>query len=302
MLTKPNDLFTKVCAIKNLSPEKLPKAGEIKCINDHYSVMPKNTTILTGYPSSGKSYLLMNFQMSMSVRFGHKHVLFSPEMGDPEWVMMTLLEIASGMRAQNLTEGEISHLLNWMQDKFLILSCDITPKLSDIDKDLAEAEKMLGHINTFSIDNLNDMRHDITGTNDIYYEQWLLDFNGLAHKYNCHGFLTAHPLSSGQIDDMMTPPEPRRIKGGGAFWNKGYNILSLAREEQYCRLAFYKIKPRIVGKMGMVDFRVDFSKNTYCAAEGFGDKYLFKQFDLRSKPKQTAIEPIENYKSEIDPF
>lgn len=218
--------------------------------------------------------------MALSVKYNHKHVIFSPEMGDPEWVMLTMVEIAAGKSARELSESQVSAVMNWLQDKFLLLTCDHTPKLPDIAKDLKEANKMMGKINSFSIDNLNDMKHDFNGTNDIYYEQWILEFNGLANAHNCHGFLTAHPLSSGNIDDMMVPPEPRRIKGGGAFWNKGYNILSLARENEYCRLAFYKIKPRIVGKMGAVDFKVDFKRSTYCMTEGFQDKYLFPQLEI----------------------
>lgn len=291
MLIKPNDLFTKVCGIKNITSAQLPKAGNITSINDHYSVIPKNTTILTGYPSSGKSYLLLNLQMALSVKYGHKHVIFTPEMGDPEWVLLTMIEIASGKYARDLNENQISAVMNWLQDKFLLLTCDHTPKLPDIAKDLKEAQKMMGGINTFSIDNLNDMKHDFTGTNDIYYEQWILEFNGLANSYNCHGYLTAHPLSSGNIDDMMIPPEPRRIKGGGAFWNKGYNVISMARENEYCRLAFYKIKPRIVGKTGIIDLKVDFRRNTYFTGE---DQYLFPQLNITPVAKQRTLDGEED--------
>lgn len=276
MLVKPYDLLEKIKAISKLTTEKLPKVGRIQAINDHYSVMPKNTTLLTGYPSSGKSYLLLNFQMSLSRNRGYKHVIFTPEMGDPEWIVLTLVEIYAGIPARDMKAMQLMNSLNWITDHFRIIKCDNAPVLKDIDKAITEARESMERVDTFSIDNLNDMNHVISGNYDAYYEPWMVEFNKIAERQNVHGFLTAHPLTTGEIDTSKPPP-PNRIKGGGAFWNKGYNILSLSRDNDYCQITFFKIKPRIVGKFGTIDFQVDFRRNTYFKYEQGRANYLFEQ-------------------------
>lgn len=278
MLIRPNSLFNEVSKIRKLKSSDLPKAGRIADLNNHYSVMPKNTTLLTGYPSSGKSYLLLNLQMALSRIHGHKHVIFSPEMGAPEWITLKLINIYAGKWAGGMNDMQVSQCMNWLQEHFVILSCDNTPMLKDIEEGIKEAKSLLGDIGTFSIDNLNDMKHVInTPTYDMYYEPWMLEFNNIADRHNTHGFLTAHPLTGGGIDTSV-PPKPDRIKGGGAFWNKGYNILSWARDGEHGTLAFYKIKPEIVGKFGEINMHCDFNRYTYFKQDNFERRqYLFEQ-------------------------
>lgn len=292
MLVRPNDVFRQVSEIRKMTSAQLPKPGRIKELNDHYSVMPNNTTLLTGYPSSGKSYLLLNMQMALSRIYGQKHVIFSPEMGAPEWITLKLINIYAGKHAGSMNDMQLSNCMNWLQDHFVILKCDQTPVLKDIEEGIKEANSLLKTTtNTFSIDNLNDMKHVIkTPTYDMYYEPWMLDFNNLADRYNTHGFLTAHPLTGGGVD-TSEPPKPDRIKGGGAFWNKGLNILSWARDGEHGKLAFYKIKPEIVGKFGIIEFHCDFSRFTYFKQDGWENRqYLFEQeFHPEGDKKQQQV-------------
>lgn len=281
MIHKPSDYFVQVCELRKIRPETLPKPGLLPLLNDHYSVKLGNTTIITGYPSCGKSYFLMNMQVALSSLLGWKHILYTPEMGDPEEIVTTLLEIVSGVRSWSITEIQIANLMPWIDDHFKILTFDQTPTMEEC----LEAVIHEGKAQTFSIDNLNDLSHTIPGTQDIYWEQQLVRFNTAAKRSKMHGFLTAHPKNP-EPDQLTRPPAPNQIKGGSAFWSKGQTILSLMRMGDAFTVQAYKIKPRIVGKQGVMEFKVDMNRNTYFQYHTGREQYMFGQAAHPEKPKQ----------------
>lgn len=282
MIKKPSDYGVAVCELRKVRPDTLEKPGYLDLINEHYSTRLGNTTIVTGYPTCGKSYFILNMQVALTCRYGWKHILFTPEMGGPEEIVMTLIEILIGVRGWTLTDRQIMDLMPFMDEHFRIIDPEVSLTMDGICK---EVELLKGQYQTFSIDNLNDLSHTIPGTQDIYWEQQVVRFNMAAKRSGMHGFLSAHPAKP-QPDDLLIPPAPDKIKGGSAFWSKGQTIISLMRQGEIVTVQFYKIKPRIIGKTGKVEIYVNLDRNTYYQHSGNVKKYMFDQPD--KNPEQIS--------------
>lgn len=275
MLKRANDCMVGMTALLKPGAMKGHDASDIPVFNEHYTCRLRNTTIITGYPSSGKSFLAMNLQAALTAKHQWKHFLYTPEMGNADEIYLTLFEIITGHSVGfGLTEQMITDNLRYINEHFLVFEPDTVPTMSDLVKLVHEAKEEFG-IQTFSIDNMNDLRHNIVGTQDIYFEDQLLTFNNAAKTLNVHGFLLAHPAKP-SADDLDLPPPPDKIKGGSAFWSKGQTIMSLRDAEEYLHVAIYKAKPRYVAKKGDFLLKKEYKRSTYSInLGGLGDKQLF---------------------------
>lgn len=279
--TKPSDHFQAALDLKHIKPQDLPKPSRIDEFSRLYSVRLGNTTLITGYPSSGKSYFILNMQMGLSVAYGWKHLCYTPEMGDPEEITITMSEILLGKRAYQMTDTEFASSLNFLDEHFKIIDVDKTPTMVELCKEVTEANEEMKQrgmcYHTFSIDNLNDLNHGtIAGTQDIYFEQQHVEFNRTAKANKMHGFLSAHPANP-KPEDIAEPPSPFKIKGGSAHWSKGQSIISLMRKEDNLTVKIFKIKPRIVGQTGEFQLRIDQNRNTYFMYSPIMNQYFFEQ-------------------------
>lgn len=290
MIKRANNSFVGISELLKPGAMKGQEAGNIAILNEHYTCRLGNTTIITGYPSSGKSFFAMNLQVALTSRHEWKHFLYTPEMGSASEIYLTLCEIVTGLQVGwGLTEDIIAQILPWINDHFFVFEPDASPTMMDLTAYVVEAKKEFG-IHTFSIDNLNDLRHSIVGTQDIYFEDQLLTFNNTAKSTPTHGFLLAHPAKP-QPDDIGTPPPPDRIKGGSAFWSKGQSILSLRDAGEHLHVINYKVKPRYIGKRGEFFLTKEYRRNTYSATDGYnGTKvFLFPQAGHPTKPQQEDL-------------
>lgn len=290
MIKRAADSYIGISNLLKPGAMKGNECGFIPILNDHYTCRLKQTTIITGYPSSGKSFFAMNLQAALTSKYNWKHILYTPEMGNADEIFLTLAEIITGMSVgYGLTEKMIDRVLPYISDHFFVYEPEAAPTMHDLTKFMSESKREYG-FHTFSIDNLNDLRHNIVGTQDIYFEDQLLTFNNCAKYNDIHGFLLAHPAKP-QPDDMNTPPAPDKIKGGSAFWSKGQTILSLRDSDPYLEVTIYKAKPRYVAKKGNFLLNKEYKRSTYSHYSGTagGQKvFLFPQ-EGHAEVKQPAL-------------
>jgi len=271
---KPSAFFLEATELMKVRPDELPKAGYLPSLNAHYSVRLGNTTLVTGYPGSGKSYLLLNMQVALSSQRKWRHTLYTPEMGDPEEILITIAEIIIGKRGWQISEQELASVLPFIDEYFEIVTVTSSPSMNELCEVIKE-EKGNGR-HTFSIDNLNDLSHNIAGTQDIYFEEQHVIFNRAAKYAKMHGFMTAHPRNP-PMDGINKPPPPDMIKGGSAHWSKGQTIMSIYRVDDKLTIRLFKIKPRIVGKVGEFEIMLDYDRNTYYEFYAGRRQYMFDQ-------------------------
>src|SRR3972149_1962104 len=115
MLKRANNCFTGMTDLLKPGAMKGHDVGDIPIFNEYYTCRLRNTTIITGYPSSGKSFLAMNIQASLSIKHGWKHFMYTPEMGNADEIYLTIFEIMTGYQVgYGLTEKMISDHLPYV--------------------------------------------------------------------------------------------------------------------------------------------------------------------------------------------
>lgn len=252
------------------------EVGDIHELNEHYTARIGNTTVLTGFPTSGKSYLALNILIGLTMKRKCKHFIYTPEMGSPAEIYLLIIEIITGLRVgHGLTEAIVIDLLPIVSEYFYVYDPENTPNMDTLCNAVKIAKQETG-IHTFLIDNMNDLSHQIQGTQDIYFEGQLVTFNRTAKAARVHGFLLAHPRNP-RPEEINICPSPDQIKGGSAWWSKAQNILSISRNEATLTVTVFKAKPRGTAKRGVFEIYLDMDKNTYYGFSGTSRMYLFDQ-------------------------
>lgn len=304
MITRAHDCSVEISELMKPGVHRGYDVSDIQEMNELYSSKLGNTTLITGYPSSGKSFFALNLQCALYRKHGLKHFVFTPEMGNAANVYLTLIEIIYGVnREYGLTQNMVDRLLPLVHESFFVADPESSPSMEKITKEIADNKSKHGY-STFLIDNLNDLSHNITGTQDIYFEQQMLLFNLCAKNNNLHGYLLVHP-GKPQPDDLTYPPTPDKIKGGSAFWSKGQSILSLKADEGVLEVACHKAKPRQVAKKGSVFMRVDYKRNTFYKPGENENTYFFKQEEQpaqRTIPQTNDAQPNLRFDPKDPPF
>lgn len=269
-------------------------------LDKHYSVRLGNTTIITSYPTAGKTFFVLNTLVALTLKHGMRHFLYTPEMGEPKEVYALLIEVMTGMRfdqtkSNRLHARQLEEILPKIHEYFFVYDLqDSSPDMATALNEAEKAGKELG-ANTFTFDNYNDLRHHEVKMIDLYNEEQVVMFNKCAKKNRMHGFLTAHPRNLVNLEDLKEPPSPDKIKGGSAFWSKGQTIIGINRIDNVLQLKFWKIKPRVVGERGDTVLGVDFERSTYyeVSDNGYDQQYMFEQEGWPAKQKLIPLSQIE---------
>ena len=265
-----------------------------------YSVMPGTTTIIFGYPTSGKSQFLFQIMTSLAAK-GKKGMILTPETGTAAEIYAELIHATTGktfMETQNftITEKEIYNVAPHIQDMFKVVEIE---EKSLNPKEFCEITKQ--GIQDYGIfysgfDNWNDLSHDIGQREDLYIEQAIPMFNRLARKEQIHIFGVWHAKNP-----MITPsnpvpqsPTPFEIKGGSAIYSKAMNLISVHREYEQeggnwkqsntALITVHKVKPKPTGQKGFCKLTFDPHKNAYYELMGGEKNYIVTPFNnLESK-------------------
>jgi hypothetical protein len=274
-----------------------------------YSVKAGTSTIIYGYPTSGKSQFLLQVMTSLASQ-GKKGMILSPETGTAAEIYAELIHCMTGKSFYptlnyRITEAELYKVEPFIQDYFKVIEIEeksITPKeFCEVTK---EGIKDYG-IFYSAFDNWNDLSHDFQIREDLYIEQAIPMFNRLARKEQIHVFGVWHAKNPTLNDKKPYPeaPSPFEIKGGSAIYSKAMNLICVHREyEQHgegwrqtssAQILVNKVKPKVVGQKGIC--KLDFDVYQNCYYENRGDRiYLptpFKNVEKKEVERYEVINP-----------
>lgn len=275
-----------------------------------YSIKAGTTTIIYGYPTSGKSQFLLQTICSLSQQ-NKKGMLLSPETGTAAEIYAEIIHCLTGKTFYptlnySITEQDLYRVEPFVQDYFKVVEIEeksLTPaEFCEVTK---EGIKDYG-IFYSAFDNWNDLSHDIPSREDLYIEQAIPMFNRLARKEQIHLFGVWHAKNP-QLNGKSPYPEapsPFEIKGGSAIYSKSMNLICVHREyEQHgegwkqtntAQVIVHKVKPKIVGQKGMAKLDFDPYQNAYYVDKGerFYLPTIFKQSpQTESKEDWNTIKP-----------
>lgn len=247
-------------------------------IDEFYKILLGNCTDITGYPYSGKTLLLVDILFNLSKDKGWRHLLHLPDSGKPAEVIANLIHKYTGKsfnkeHSNAIQEHEILKCMGWIQDHFKIYK---QGKQRPTPIEFWEYANTLD-VQTACIDSWNYMRHESSGTD--YLASVLSQRNELAEKSGKHYFTVIHPKNPTAMDyddnRKLKAPDVFNMMGGSEWNNNGKNIIVVHKETKESLnfdIYFRKIKPRIVGKTGVVTLQYDIQKQRfYNMYKGFNE-------------------------------
>ncbi|MFX0136937.1 MAG: hypothetical protein ACFFDN_25085 [Candidatus Hodarchaeota archaeon] len=268
---------------------------------EFYSILPGRMTFINGAPDSGKSYFWMECLINLSKFHGLKHMLFSPEMGDPHQVYGELISMVMGCQLQKLSEDEKREGEKFVSEYFVII--DPQDNQFTIDDFLYQAELLSEkgfNVDTLTGDPFNEFTHDFKDDHnrqDLYIERILGYMRRKAKATNRHICIITHPRNQEKTTTRgityYQPPQPREYAGGQAWYRKGLGMLCIWRppygldsengtyEENEIHIIVQKAKPRGIGKKGTCILYLDYSTHRYYERDPIGIKKYAHEIEVK---------------------
>lgn len=251
------------------------KAGDStgwKCIDELYTVIPGQLTIVTGFPGSGKSEWLDAMLLHLMPQ-GWRFAMFSPENRPTHLHVAKLIEKYLGKpfgRGPNerATWSEV-------QSAAKVLDCCfgfIQPR----DAEVPTVQHVVGLADQWLtstasndekrgliIDPWNELDHlrPAALTETEYISQVLSFVRNWARTANVHVWIVAHPAKQRREEGKLPIPRPDMIAGSQHWWNKADNCISVVRDYQNpdapVDIHVQKIRFKNVGRIGTAALRYD---------------------------------------------
>jgi twinkle protein len=236
---------------------------------NHYRIARREMTIVTGYPSSGKSEFMDALLVELAMQENWKFAVFSPE-NFPHVIHYEKLlskynkmpfHAPLGYSGQpRMTKDDVARDINWVQDHFSMLKPDEDNINLDAILALAKTAKKTKGIDGLIIDPWNEISHtkpkDESETD--YIGRSLMTCRRFARNNDIALWVVAHPYKPTPKDDGSFPiPTPYSISGSAHWANKADNCLAVYRTANDVEVYVQKIKFKMRGKIGMVKFEYD---------------------------------------------
>lgn len=240
-----------------------PKADKIGNELDNYiKWRTQEWTVITGAPGSGKSDVIDQITLALSIYNGWSFGVFSPENRPYYLHWFKLAQKYVGKRQSEFTDrmkvDAMNHINNhyfWVDVENLSLEA-----LLDKAKELVVRKGIKG----FVIDPWNQIEHLVPAgqTETQYISDSLSKLTNFVQNFDVHIWIVAHPAKGRQRPGDLTLYD---ISGSAHFYNKTYNGLVVKRdlEKDLTQIRVDKVKFWFVGKAGKsVDWYWDLEKGT----------------------------------------
>ena len=260
----------------------------------------KSTMYVYGPPYSGKSTFWHFVLVQLSHLHGWKHVIQSPETGEPHDIYAELTEMLCRLwfKQGSIEPNILAAAQGFISTHFLVLTGCNTPH--DFMIAANESERHFGEPPwSATCDPWNEFFHDISkygGARDMYLENVLGEIREDARLNNRLNCIITHPQNQDDVqkDGLSFQPETQmhRIAGGQAWGRKGLNMMSVWRPpmpdrngnrlldmngepyaDNFVGVSLDKVKPRELGDRGKVGLFFDFKKKCYYTKVGMIENY-----------------------------
>lgn len=239
-------------------------------LDRHYTVVPGQFTVVTGWPGAGKSEWLDALLVNLS-RQGWKFAIFSPENQPITLHVSKLLEKLSGKPfghgpSQRMTADEVDEYADELHQSFGFMEAP-SGALSPGGV-IEAAEPFLrsfeGSKRGLVIDPWNELEHwrpaNLSETE--YVSMTLSVVRNWARRNKVHVWIVAHPQKMKREDGKLPIPRPDMIAGSQHWWNKADCAVTVWRdfgdfESQDVDVHVQKVRFKHVGRPGLVTLQYD---------------------------------------------
>ena len=238
-----------------------------KSIDDIYTVAPAQLTVVTGYPSSGKSNFVDQLIVNLANNDDWKFAICSFE-NQPEIHITRLMEIYTRKRffdgKNRMSEQEKDDAFKWVNDHFLFIDTngDEPSTLESILTRSKVAIKRMG-VRGLVIDPYNfiDLNRQSTETEAI--SDMLTKVQKFVKSHDLHCWFVAHPAKVNRSGVEQPRPDGMSISGSMAWWAKTDCGITIHRQEGFVEVAVWKCRYRWVGTQGETTLLYNKTSGTY---------------------------------------
>ena len=233
-----------------------------------YTVVPGQLTVVTGYPSHGKSNFVDQIMVNLARNHDWKFAVCSFE-NQPEIHISRFMEIYTEKRffdgTNRMTESEKDKSFKWVQDHFLFMDSEnIEPASIDSILDRAKAAVAQIGIRGLVIDPYNYIDMKNKGDSETgAISDLLTRVQAFAKAFGVHVWFVAHPSKTQRAGMDLPRPDGMAIAGSMAWWAKADCGLTVHRANPNVEVAVWKCRYRWVGSSGEVQFAYDKTTGTY---------------------------------------
>ena len=231
-------------------------------LDDLLSVEVGRLMIVTGIPGDGKSEMLDEMAVHLSLRYDWRCAYFSPENFPVTLHQPKLIEKLTGKHfvKGHMTQLEFDAAVRYLTHNFF----DILPEEGfRVDTILERAEALVRRkgIRVFILDPYNCLEHQIPhGQSETQYiSEFLEKLRSFARRRQVLVVLAAHPvkMKKDPISGRYPVPTMYDISGSAAFFNKADFGIAIERDRQrdITRVHVQKVKFRHLGEPGVASFR-----------------------------------------------
>jgi hypothetical protein len=232
-----------------------------KNLDELYSVIKGQMTVITGMPSMGKSQFLDALMMNLAMSQDWKFAVFSPENYPTYMHYHQLIEKRVGKAltdsANRMTMAEAEQAIDFIDNHFFFI--DATEDEINLDAILNKAQDLIAtkKIDGLSIDPWNEIEidkpKDLSTTE--YIGKSLRVSRKFARRNNIHLWIAVHPIKMQKDKEGKYPvPELYDCEGSAQWRNKADNGICIHRHsyDNLTNVIVQKIKYRYTGHPGEV--------------------------------------------------
>jgi twinkle protein len=255
-----NDLYTKGTG-KGFSTG-YPSVDEV------YTVAPAQLTVVTGYPSSGKSNFIDQVMVNLARGADWKFAVCSFE-NQPEIHISRLMEIYTKKRffdgKERMTPEEKEKAFKWVQEHFLFIDTNgEEPSTLESILDRAKiAVKRMG-VRGLVIDPYNYIELNKTNSTETEaISNMLTRVQKFCKAFDVHTWFIAHPSKINRSGVEQPRPDGMSISGSMAWWAKTDCGITVHRADKCVEIAVWKCRYRWVGTQGETTLLYNKTAGTY---------------------------------------
>lgn len=243
--------------------------------------------IVTGVPTSGKTFLLNFVLARLNIIHDWKIAFFSPEFYPVSDHVGQMMETLGGKKfySGNYNPNEYERMKDYVNNNLFWIDPDDTDINSVMDRAVYLIKKK--GIKALVIDPFNSLTDKTYkgGRKDEYISDFLQMLRAFARKYGIAVFLVMHPTKMVKLESGLYPVcDLYNCKGASEVYDKADIGLSMWRNEfeDYCELHIVKMKFRSMGSKGHVSMKFNINNGRYIELGGDATEMMKKGTDIRN--------------------
>jgi len=231
--------------------------------SNYFKLSMGEWSVVSGIPNSGKSDILDQILCNLSMMYGFRCAMFSPESFPYEG---HIKRIANKLKQKNCNNDDLNDVKDFIEDHFYWIKIDLENlTLKSILQAFKELVFQKG-INVCVIDPYNMLDH--SAQRDFTYVGKLLSqITQFCQQTKTHLFLVAHPRKIESDGGQYKKPTLYDISGSADFFNKAYNGIiayrCIGQTTKYgsdsVKIYIEKVKRKENGQLGCFEIAPDFA-------------------------------------------